>query len=263
MRVTTSDNIELYAHSTGRGEPLVFVHEFSGDTHSWDAQVGYFSRYFRSTVYCARGYPPSDVPGEMSAYSQERAADDLADVVRAVGGRPAHIVGLSMGGFAALHFGLRCPSLARSLVMACVGYGAKPEEQPHYTQRMQREADHAQAIAMPAYARELAQSPYAQCLRAKDESGWKHFAQALAGHSALGMAMTLRGIPSLWHMEDALHRMDVPTLLLTGDEDTPCLEPNLFLKRTLPDAALCVPPRTAISSTSRSPACSIRSCLHS
>ena len=110
-------------------------------------------------------------------------------------------------------------------------------------------------------------APTAQCLRAKDESGWKHFAQALAGHSALGMAMTLRGIlatrPSLWHMEDALHRMDVPTLLLTGDEDTPCLEPNLFLKRTLPDAALCVPPRTAISSTSRSPACSIRSCLHS
>ncbi len=38
--------------------------------------------------------------------------------------------------------------------------------------------------------------------------------------------------------------MRVPTLLVTGDEDTPCLEPNLFLKRTLPDAALCVLPRT-------------------
>jgi len=32
-------------------------------------------------------------------------------------------------------------------------------------------------------------------------------------------------------------------LLITGDEDTPCIEPNLFLKATLPDAGLCVMPR--------------------
>ena len=35
----------------------------------------------------------------------------------------------------------------------------------------------------------------------------------------------------------------VLTLLVAGDDDTPCLEPSLFLKATLPDAALCVLPR--------------------
>ena len=132
MNVVTSDGVELHVRSAGRGAPLVFVHEFSGDARSWDPQVGYFSRYFRCTVYCARGYPPSEVPPAVAAYSQERAADDLADVVRSVANGPAHIVGLSMGGFAALHFGLRHPHLARSLVVAGVGYGAKPEQQPQY-----------------------------------------------------------------------------------------------------------------------------------
>ena len=59
--------------------------------------------------------------------------------------------------------------------------------------------------------------------------------------------MTLRAIlatrPSLWHLAAELRGLRVPTLLVAGDEDTPCLEPNLFLKATLPDAALCVLPR--------------------
>jgi pimeloyl-ACP methyl ester carboxylesterase len=244
---TASDGVRLHVRSVGSGAPLVFVHEFSGDARSWDAQIGFFSRYFRCTAYCARGYPPSDVPEAADAYSQIRAAEDLADVVRAVADGPAHIVGLSMGGFAALHFALRYPQLARSLVIAGLGYGAKPEQHTEYGHAMRREADHAEAIGMAAFAQELAGSPYAQCLRAKHGAGWHHFAEQLGEHSVKGMAMTLRGIlaarPSLWHFAEALRDLNAPTLLLVGDEDTPCLEPSLFLKATLPDAALCVMPR--------------------
>ena len=246
--ITTSDGIKLEVRTVGSGEPLVFAHEFSGDARSWDAQIGFFSRYYRCTVYCARGYPPSDVPASVDAYNQNRAAEDLADVVRALAGGPAHVVGLSMGGFAALHFGLRYPQLTRSLTIAGVGYGAKPEQQPEYGNSTRREADHAEAIGMTAFARELAGSGYAQPLRSKDETSWRRFADQLGEHPAVGMAMTLRGVlatrPSLWHLADALRGLKVPVLLLTGDEDTPCLEPNLFLKTTLPDAALCVLPRT-------------------
>jgi pimeloyl-ACP methyl ester carboxylesterase len=247
MMITASDGIRLEVSSVGSGAPVVLVHEFSSDARSWDAQVHFFSRYYRCIVYCARGYPPSDVPTELGAYGQSRAADDLADVVRAECEGPAHIVGLSMGGFAALHFGLRHPQLVRSLVIAGVGYGARPEQQGDHRVSSQREADHAEAIGMAAFARELAQSSYAQCLRGKDESGWLRFAQRLAEHSVTGMVMTMRGVlamrPSLWHLADALRVLDRPILLVVGDEDTPCLEPNLFLKATLPDAALCVMPR--------------------
>src|ERR1700689_410716 len=123
--ITASDGTRLHVRSAGSGEPLIFAHEFSGDARSWDAQIGFFSRYYRCTTYCARGYPPSDVPTSVDAYNQNRAAEDLADVVRAAADGPAHVVGLSMGGFAALHFGLRYPQLVRSLTIAGVGYGAK------------------------------------------------------------------------------------------------------------------------------------------
>jgi pimeloyl-ACP methyl ester carboxylesterase len=245
--ITASDGIRLHVRSAGSGEPLIFAHEFSGDARSWDAQISFFSQHYRCTTYCARGYPPSDVPTTVEAYSQSRAAEDLADVVRAVADGPAHIIGLSMGGFAALHCGLRYPQLVRSLTIAGVGYGARPERQLEYRNSTQREAAHAEAIGMAAFASELAGSSYAQCLRARDEAGWRRFAEQLGEHSVTGMAMTLRGVlaarPSLWHLADALRALKVPVLLITGDEDTPCIEPNLFLKEALPDAALCVMPR--------------------
>ena len=248
MLISATDGVRLEVRSVGSGAPLVFVHEFSSDARSWDPQVGFFSRYYRCTVYCARGYPPSDVPTSVGAYDQIRAAEDLADVVRAVCDGPAHIVGLSMGGFAALHFGLRHPQLVRSLVVAGVGYGAKPEQQAEHSASSKRDADHAEAIGMAAFARNLAASHYAQCLRAKDETAWLRFAERLAEHSVIGMVMTLRGVlatrPSLWHLADRLRGLDRPVLLVAGDEDTPCLEPSLFLKATLPDAAFCVMPRT-------------------
>ena len=114
--ITASDGIRLHVRSAGSGEPLIFAHEFSGDARSWDAQISFFSQHYRCTTYCARGYPPSDVPTTIEAYSQSRAAEDVADVVRAVADGPAHIIGLSMGGFAALHCGLRYPQLVLSLI---------------------------------------------------------------------------------------------------------------------------------------------------
>jgi pimeloyl-ACP methyl ester carboxylesterase len=246
--ITTGDGVALSVDVVGDGEPIVFLHEFSGSLLSWAPQVAALSRNYRCIAFNARGYPPSQVPREDGAYSQARAADDAADVMAALGIDSAHLVGLSMGGFAALHVAIRHSSRVRSLVVAGCGYGAKPSDQADHFAAMNREAKHAETIGMGAYAQELADSRYAQPLRAKGEDAWRAFAQQLAAHSASGMAMTLRGVlarrPSLWHLEPQLGRISQPVLLVIGDEDEPCIEPNLFLKRVLPDCALAVMPRT-------------------
>src|SRR5437763_1873352 len=81
----------------------------------------------------------------------------------------------------------------------------------------------------------------------KNPRGWAEFAEALAGHSSLGSALTMRGVqaerPSLYALTDALATMSVPILVLAGDEDEGCLEPALMLKRTIPTAGLTVLPR--------------------
>jgi len=110
--ITTRDGTRLHVEEAGSGTPIVFVHEFGGDHRSWEPQMRHFTRRYRCITYGARGYPPSDVPTDVERYSQAIATDDIADVMSALGIEKAHIVGLSMGGFATLHFGLRYPQRA-------------------------------------------------------------------------------------------------------------------------------------------------------
>src|SRR5262245_17186570 len=107
--LTTDDGVKLYYEQSGSGIPIVFVHEFAGDYRSWEPQVRYFARRYSCVTYNARGYPPSDVPEDGERYSQERARDDIRAVLDGLKIDKAHIVGLSMGGFAALHFGFTYP----------------------------------------------------------------------------------------------------------------------------------------------------------
>src|SRR5215213_6870274 len=120
----TSDGVRLYYEETGKGAPIMFVHEFSGDFRSWEAQVQYFSRRYRCIAFNARGYPPSDVPERVSSYSPRRAVEDVADVMRHLKIRKAHIVGCSMGAQSTLHFGLTYPRMAVTLTAIGAGSGS-------------------------------------------------------------------------------------------------------------------------------------------
>jgi len=70
----------------------------------------------------------------------------------------------------------------------------------------------------------------------------------LAGHSPRGSALTLLGVqrqrPSLYDLVEQIRRISTPTLIMAGDEDEPCLEASLLLKRTIPSAGLAILPRT-------------------
>jgi pimeloyl-ACP methyl ester carboxylesterase len=107
--ITTRDGVKLHVEEAGEGTPILFIHEFGGNHLSWEPQLRYFSRHHCCITYAARGYPPSDVPESVDSYSQAIAADDAIAVLDALRIDKAHIVGLSMGGFCTVHFGLRTP----------------------------------------------------------------------------------------------------------------------------------------------------------
>jgi pimeloyl-ACP methyl ester carboxylesterase len=244
----TDDGVRLYFEETGSGVPIVFVHEFAGDHRSWEPQVRFLSRWFRCITFNARGYPPSDVPEDAARYSQARARDDIRDVLSHLGVERAHIIGLSMGGFAALHFGLAYPSRVRSLLIASCGYGADPDRQAEFQAEMEATAARIEHESMAQFAKSYALGPARVQLQNKDPRGWSGFANQLADHSTRGSALTMRGVqkqrPSLWSLRGAMRNMSVPTLIMTGDEDEPCLEPALMMKRTIATAGLAVIPRS-------------------
>ena len=242
------DGVRLYFEETGSGTPVILVHEFAGDLRSFEPQMRHFGKRYRAIAYNARGFPPSDVPEHVSAYSQARAADDILAMLDHIGERKAHIVGLSMGGFATLHFGLRHPERALSLCIGGCGYGAEPDKRATFRAEADLIANMIHSEGMPAFAERYAYGPTRVQYENKDPRGHAEFKAMLAEHSAVGSANTQQGVqkerPSLYTLVEEMKRIMVPTLIITGDEDWPCLLPGILMKQTIPSAALAVIPNS-------------------
>jgi len=240
--------VRLHWEEQGSGEPLLFIHEYAGDHRSWAGQVARLSQRFRCITYAARGYPPSEVPRDFKEYSQAHAVEDAVAVLDAAGAGSAFVVGLSMGGFAALHLVLRHPDLVRAAVIAGVGYGAQPERQEQFKRESLAIADAIERDGMAKFAEGYALGPARVQLQNKNPGAWREFARALAQHDEVGAAMTMRGVqatrPSLYALRDELRAVRTPLLIVAGDEDEGSLEPSLMLKRTIPTAGLLILPKT-------------------
>src|SRR5690348_6644174 len=188
--VTADDGVKLFYEEAGEGVPIVFVHEFAGDCRSYEPQLRHFARNYRCIAYNARGYPPSDVPPP-EAYSQDRARDDIRAVLDGLGIDRAHVVGISMGGFATLHFGFAYPERARSLVIAGCGYGAEPERRAQFVAEAEASAARFETLGMKQAALAYALGPTRVQFQNKDPRGWQEFADQLAEHSDAGSARTM------------------------------------------------------------------------
>jgi pimeloyl-ACP methyl ester carboxylesterase len=254
----TDDGVKLHYEETGSGVPIVFAHEFAGDFRSWEPQVRHFTRRYRCIAYNARGYPPSDVPAEVERYSQVRARDDIRSVMDALGIERAHVVGNSMGGFAALHFGIAYSDRALSCVVAGCGYGALPAQYAQFQAQSRALAKTMLEEGMAKVAATYGQGPARLQLQAKDPHGFAEFIRNFSGHSAQGSANTMLGYqarrPSLYDLTADMARIEAPVLIVAGDEDDPTLEPSLLMKRTIPGAALAVLPASGHMTNLEEPA---------
>jgi pimeloyl-ACP methyl ester carboxylesterase len=244
--LTTDDGVKLHYEETGAGTPIVFVHEFGGDQRSWEPQVRHFARRCRCITYNARGYPPSEVPEDVGRYSQERARDDIRSVLDALKLERAHVVGLSMGAFATLHFGLAYPSRALSLTVAGGAYGSHPAHHKQFQRDSRANAERIQREGMAKFVSTYGVGATRVQLQNKDPRSFAEYLAQFNEHSALGAVNTLLGVqcrrPSFYDLVEPLKRMTLPTLLMLGDEEEPALEANLFLKRCIPSAGLAVFP---------------------
>jgi pimeloyl-ACP methyl ester carboxylesterase len=247
MPTARVNGINIFYEEAGEGTPLIFVHEFAGEARSWHLQMRFFARRYRCIAFNARGYPPSDVPSDPKAYSQDLAAADIVGLLDALGIAKAHICGLSMGGYAVLHFGLRWPERALSLVIAGAGYGSVPGETEKFRRDVAETADRFERDGMKAVAEFYTKGPTRVQFMDKDPAGWQEFYDMFCAQSAKGHALTMRGVqmtrPSVYELEAEMERLTVPTLIMTGDEDEPCLDPGIFMKRKIPSSALVVVPK--------------------
>ena len=241
------DGVTLYYEEAGSGTPIVFVHEFAGDYRSWEAQLRCFSGRYRAVTYSQRGYLPSDVPEQPEQYSQEHLIEDLKGLLAHLKIERAHLCGLSMGSYTTLLFGLKHPTLARSLTIAGSGYGSGGNRAEFHA-RVRETSDRMLREGMPAIAQTYTLSPTRVQLQNKNPRGWEEFRRQFEEHSARGSALTLRGVqalrPSITELGPQLERLALPALVILGDEDDPGIEGSLFLKKHIPRCGLEFFPRS-------------------
>jgi pimeloyl-ACP methyl ester carboxylesterase len=245
---TASDGVRLFYEEAGRGLPILFVHEFSGDLRSWEAQIQYFSRRYRCVAFNARGYPPSDVPTGASKYSHKIAVEDMVAVMRHLKLRKAHIMGCSMGAQSTLHFGLMHPQMALTLTTIGAGSGANFATRAEFLRNVETNARRYEEDGLAAVLERVMKAANRVQLKRKNPRAFQNFCERFMDHSAQGCANTQRGVqarrPPIVQLKRQLGALKVPTHVVAGDEDPGAIEPALLIKRTCAAARLTIAPAT-------------------
>ena len=238
MPIARVRDVSLYYEVAGRGAPLVLVHGFACGVRSWDPQVRVLSRHRRVVTYDVRGHGLSDAPPEAAAYSQATSVADLHALLAHLKIGRAVVGGLSMGGNIALNFALAHPAMVSALIVADTGAGsdeagdwaAGPRAFADVLNRGGVEAFADMAAQHPLFARYVAQGPEAE----------RFVRSCLMTHRARGLAHTALEVlakrPSIYSLDARLRALGVPTLLIVGEYDTPCLKTHRFMADVLPKA---------------------------
>ena len=239
------NGIDIYYEVHGTGDAIIFCHEFAGDIRSWDLQVNHFSRNFQVITYCARRYSPTSVPEDPKLYTQDLVIDDLKGLMDFLKIDKAHIVGLSMGGNVALNFGIKYPEQAKTLTIAGTGTGS--DNPDLFRGRILKFSDGMRSEGM-AFMSDYLKGPQRIQHQLKDPKGYQLFCEKFLEHSNIGSANTFYGImakrPPIFDLKNQLSNMKIPVLVMTGDEDDPCIKPSLFIKESIPSAGLTMFPRS-------------------
>ena len=216
MPKVSVNGLKLYCEVTGDGAPVVLIPGFAAGRWIWFKQTADLSRIFRVVSFDPRGVSASDKPGGSQTITL--LADDVAQLLEALGIARAHVVGASFGGFVAQEFALKYPEMTRKLVLCCTSFGGPNHVMPApetlqalaSTKGLNSE-ERMRANLLLAFTPEYVQTQSAEVdqivhLRATNEVP-EHIYM-----SQLQAAMN-------FNTESRLSEINSPTLLLSGDAD--------------------------------------------
>jgi pimeloyl-ACP methyl ester carboxylesterase len=197
----------------GSGPPLVLLHGYVGEASStWRPQLDGLSGHFTVVAWNAPGAGGSSDPVE--SFGMAGYADCLAGFIDALGLRHPHVLGLSFGGALALALHGRHPGVASSLVLASAYAGWAGSLSPEVAGQRLEQALALSGLGGDELAAALMPTMFAT---APDPDREAAFRTSLAGFHPAGLRAMARA--SAEDLRAVLPRVDVPTLLVYGDQD--------------------------------------------
>ncbi len=233
----------------GAGTPLLLVHGFTGAKEDFaDVLDGFADRGWHAVAPDLRGHGASDAPEDEEAYSLDAMADDLVALVDALGWDSFALLGHSMGGMVAQVLALRGTGRITTLVLMDTGHGPVdhvPHDLAALAVSVVRSGGIEELMALAAQV-DLPDPTPAEARVREERPGYVAFGdrKMRASSPAMYAAMTteLLGTPDRL---DALAGLDLPTLVVVGEEDAGFLAPSERLAEAIPGAVLEVVPDAA------------------
>ena len=235
-----------FADEGAGGRPFLLVHGFTGakeDFTEWLAPLA--GAGWHAVAPDNRGHGGSEKPGDAATYNFDALADDAFALADRLWGETSSFVllGHSMGGMVAQVMALRHPERIDGLVLMDTLQGPLP-----FVERDDIEAAigvaHAQGIEglhaifeergglldSPAHLRLIAEKP-----GYKEFNDRKFLATAPAAYAGL-----LRAMFEATDRLERLRTLTMPTLVITGEQDKPIVEPSSAMADAIPGAELVV-----------------------
>jgi pimeloyl-ACP methyl ester carboxylesterase len=198
----------------GAGAPLVFLHAFPLSPVQWQDQIAHFSASWRCIAPAAPGLG-SDAFSQPPSLAQ--VGDDLVALLEELEiSEPIVLCGLSMGGYAAQWFAHRFPRRLRALVLCDTRAGADNE-----AARAKRDETiaFARSHEMPEIMVRLRPTLLGETTRQTRPEVVERVNEIAFAHDPARVADATAALRDRPDMTAWLENIDVPTLLLFGDED--------------------------------------------
>ena len=214
-RVARLRGIEMAYDDEGRGTPFVLLHGFPFGRSMWGEQARDLGATCLVVAPDLRGQGATTL-GDAGATMWEMA-EDVAALLDHLNLRSVVLGGLSMGGYVAFEFVRRFPERVRALVLADTRPQADTDEA-----RCTRE-ETAQRFLKEG-ARPVVETMLPKLLSARTRESRPEVVERvralMLGTSPEGAAAALRGMAVRRDQSDLLSLIDVPTLIVVGDEDS-------------------------------------------
>jgi len=240
------NGIDIYFERHGdAGEPLVFVHGYTGDITDWRYQIEPFSKYYRLLIFDNRGHGKSEAPKDRMSYSIEHMADDAEALVAEIGVERYHLLGHSMGGAIAQEIALRSPGRLLSLTLEDTSPFFDISGNEMLSKLAKARNDIAETQGMAALAQWKSPFPIPPHMPAERQA---EVAERLGGMSVDAFIGAQAGLNSWTGAIDRLASIVVPTLVIVGDLDfAPLVHAAKEMAKAIANATLEVIPETGHS----------------
>jgi pimeloyl-ACP methyl ester carboxylesterase len=231
------NGIEINYCESGEGFPLLLIHGFTGSLRNWALQVPVLSRNFRMVSLDLRGHGHSEKPTRPDDYPLELMAEDAYGLLPHLGIDQCYLIGHSMGGMVAQYFVLTHSEAVRALVLvdtaADTPDGIRREEQARLVEIARDEGMEA------VFEEQLRSNPLADRLRNQPQllEVWRRQFLLTSREAYVYVARAMAKCrPSL----DKLHAIQVPTLIICGENDESFVGPSRRMHERIAGSELVI-----------------------